>query len=116
MSISVTESNDLITFREVLGILGRPKMAVSTVHRWRSPGVLIDGRRVRLAAERIAGRWYTTREALEAFRAACQPDQPDDEAPAPRLADDTQRRADLAGAQLDAMLKPKRGRPRKVSA
>ena len=109
-------NTELITFREVLRIIGRPKMAVSTVHRWHAPGVLVDGLRVSLDAERIGGRCYTTRAALNEFLAACKRDSGSPGQPLPRLADDPARRAKLAGEQLDAMLSPKRGRPRKGSA
>ncbi len=111
-----TPVDSLLTFREVLRIIGRPRMAVSTVHRWRTPGVMVDGRRVCLVAERLGGTWYTTLEALETFLAACNPQPAAGTDPRPRLVDDAQRRAEIAGEHLDAMLNPQRGRPRKVSA
>lgn len=42
--------------------LDRP-VAVSTVHRWRDPGI----RGVRLECVRIGGRWLTSVEAFERF-------------------------------------------------
>ena len=116
MIARTTETNHdpLITFREVLEIVGRPGLAVSTVHRWRSPGVLVSGQRARLEAKRVGGKWYSRRTWLAEFLAACNPVNHEPVAP-PVLDQDQQRRAELAGAQLDAMLHPKRGRPRKVA-
>jgi hypothetical protein len=38
--------------------------------RWFTVGLLVDGRRVRLACRRIGGRWYVKAADLEAFLAA----------------------------------------------
>lgn len=58
---------------------GRP-VVPQTIGRWISSGVAApDGRRVRLEARRLGGRWVTSREALERFMAALTPGL-DDEA------------------------------------
>ena len=40
------------------------------VLRWILDGLLVEGRRVRLAATKVGGRWFVAREDLEAFLAA----------------------------------------------
>lgn len=44
-----------------------------TVFRWIHSGVSIEGRRVKLAARRVGGRWWVSREAWESFDRACNP-------------------------------------------
>lgn len=46
---------------------GPRRLSPSTVYRWHSRGV--GG--VKLEAVRVAGRFYTTKEAIERFLAAC---------------------------------------------
>ncbi len=41
-----------------------------SILRWILEGLLVQGRRVRLAATRIGGRWWVAREDLETFLAA----------------------------------------------
>src|SRR5215470_1017100 len=67
----------------------------STVWRWISAGVkLPDGRRVKLGAVRLSGRWLTSIEAIERFIAAQTPAPADDTAsPAARTAGQRQRAA-----------------------
>ena len=65
----------LVTFAELARRLatstGRRRVAVSTIHRWRSPG--IRGRK--LASVRIGGRWFTTESWFAAFcDATTEPD------------------------------------------
>ena len=59
-----------ITFAELVARSSnggnKRRFHVSTVHRWRDPG--IDG--CRLSADRIGGRWFTTMKKFEEFRAA----------------------------------------------
>ncbi len=45
-----------------------------TVVRWIRRGVKVDGRVVRLAGERLGGRWRISRAAVDDFRRACNPD------------------------------------------
>src|SRR5690606_18271260 len=66
MPIDITQET-LITFAEVARALprrrrGRP-VHVSTIHRWRSPGL----RGVHLEAMRVGGAWCTTWEAFARF-------------------------------------------------
>src|SRR5947209_5991282 len=59
--------------------------SLSCVLRWVLDGVrLDDGRRVRLEAVRVGGKWVTSIEALERFAAAQTPRLDDTPAPAPR--------------------------------
>jgi len=80
---------------------GRP-VNPSTVWRWVFTGVrLPDGRRVRLDAVRLSGRWLTSVEAIERFVAAQTPRL--DEAagtPTPRTPRQRRRAAERAGAEL----------------
>jgi hypothetical protein len=55
---------------------GRP-VSASTIFRWISAGVrLSDGRRIRLEACRVGGRWLTSEAALARFVAAQRPPEP----------------------------------------
>src|SRR5262249_41088211 len=77
----------------------------STVWRWISAGVkLPDGRRVRLDAVRLSGRWLTSVEAIERFVAAQTPRL--DEAagtPAPRNPRQRCRASEAAAEQLEKL-------------
>jgi hypothetical protein len=44
-----------------------------TVWRWVRHGLLIEGKRVKLLARRVGGRWMVSREAWEAFDRDCNP-------------------------------------------
>lgn len=75
MPISV-ENERLVTFPALARTLpcrrsNRP-IHVSTIHRWRHPGV----RGVRLEAIRIGGAWHTTWEAFYRFCAALTAAEP----------------------------------------
>jgi hypothetical protein len=67
------------------------RLDFSTIWRWVLRGCLaIDGRRVKLEAVRLGGRWLTSREALERFSDALstpQADQPEPRTPAGRKRD-----------------------------
>jgi hypothetical protein len=83
------------------GRRGRP-VSLSCVLRWvleGAPGP--DGRRVRLEAVRIGGRWLTSAEALGRFAAALTPRLTDESATAPRTPRQRQRAADLAAKRLE---------------
>ena len=55
-------------------------MNFSTIWRWALRGVLaIDGRRVKLEAVRLGGRWLTSREAIQRFSDALTHAQGSDE-------------------------------------
>jgi hypothetical protein len=80
---------------------GRP-VTLSCLLRWvldGAPGP--DGRRVRLGAVRLGGRWLTSVEALARFAAALTPRLDDDPAPAPRTPKQRRRASDRAGKELD---------------
>ena len=46
-----------------VGLADFATVHVSTVHRWRKPGI----RGIRLEAVRVGGTWYTTHEAFARF-------------------------------------------------
>jgi hypothetical protein len=55
-----------------------PRVAVSTIHRWRRPGI----RGVRLEAVKIGAAWHTTRSAFSRFCAALTEDADSEARPA----------------------------------
>lgn len=84
---------------------GRPVSPV-TIWRWISAGVkLPGGRRVKLGAVRVSGRWLTSVEAIERFIAAQTPPVTDDTAPvpSPRTTTQRQRAAAKAGKELESL-------------
>lgn len=44
-----------------------------TIRRWIETGVLVAGHRVKLDGGKVGGRYRVSKEALEAFKAACNP-------------------------------------------
>jgi hypothetical protein len=80
-----------------------PHLNTSTLWRWCRQGVLLpDGRRVRLEALRVAGRWVTSEKALARFVAAQQAVSGPAEASVPPTPAQRQRAAERAGAELEA--------------
>lgn len=74
---------------------GKP-IHFSTLWRWVLRGCLaIDGRRVRLEAVRLGGRWLTSREALQRFSDALSHDQADE----PKTRTPTGRKRDISTAR-----------------
>jgi hypothetical protein len=54
---------------------GPKEVSFSTILRWVTIGALSpDGKRVRLDAVRLGGRWITSREALQRFAEALTPE------------------------------------------
>jgi len=83
------------------GSRGATRLHVATLGRWIMRGVRsLDGRLVRLEAERIGSRWCTSVEALARFSAAlgAPSEAATDRTPAGRKAD-----AGRAGAALEKM-------------
>lgn len=80
-----------ITLTKAASLLG---VHVSTVHRWRSPGV----RGHKLRCVRLGGKTFVTPAELERFIAALS-----DPAPATEAAADLAGRAAFAGEQLAAL-------------
>jgi Protein of unknown function (DUF1580) len=79
---------------------GRP-VSPATVWRWVVEGVkLLDGRRVRLEALRLGGRWITSVEALARFAAAQTPRLGEEGTPAPGPAGQSRRASARAGEEL----------------
>src|SRR5882672_11290813 len=61
--------------------LNKP-VSLSCLHRWVLDGVkLADGRRVRLEALRLGGRWVTSLEAIQRFAEAQTPTLGNDQQP-----------------------------------
>jgi hypothetical protein len=92
------------------GRRGRPVHA-SCIFRWIMQGSTApDGRRVRLEAIRLGGRWLTSREALSRFAEALTP-QFDDEPIMPRSQTQRQRASAQARRELEAAgVYPRTGR------
>ena len=84
------------------GRRGRP-IHLSCVLRWITNGSRApDGRRIRLEAVRIGGRWITSREALTRFAEALTPRFDDAPAPAPRSAAKRHKANERAAKELEA--------------
>jgi hypothetical protein len=76
-------------------------VTLSCLLRWVTSGVFgPDGRRVKLEAARLAGRWITTPGAIRRFVAAQTP-RLCGEAPTPRTPARRQRASDQAAKELD---------------
>jgi hypothetical protein len=76
------------------------RLSLSAALRWVLDGVrLPDGRRVRLEAVRVSGKWISSLEALERFAAAQTPPLGNTPAPATRTPA-TRRRASERAAEL----------------
>lgn len=74
----------------------------ATVWRWIRKGLLAgDGRRVRLAAAKLGGRWVTSREALQRFLEALTPDFGQQAGPRPRTPGQRKRAYERAVEALD---------------
>lgn len=74
----------LLTLDQVVNLLpprrdGKP-LQVASVYRWIHEGVRASDGRVRLEAVRCAGRWLTSKEALQRFVDAQTRRQPDEKA------------------------------------
>ncbi len=85
------------------GRRGRP-VHLSCILRWITNGSTAPGgRRVRLEAARIGGRWITSREALARFAEALTPQFGQESAPAPRSLSKRQKANQRAEKQLESM-------------
>lgn len=67
-----------------------------TVQRWITHGVMVRGRRIRLEAVRVGGRWEVTIEELDAFERRATAAAIDADAPARGIARPRQRPEDVA--------------------
>lgn len=65
MSIDL-ERDELLTLTQACRLLPR-KPSPSTLWRWRTSGVVVNGRRVRLTCIRAGGTWLTTMAAFADF-------------------------------------------------
>jgi hypothetical protein len=74
----------------------------STVFRWILKGIPgPDGRRIRLEAVRIGGKWVTTHSAVQRFAQATTPKFDGDSIPAPRTPTARQRASEKAAKKLE---------------
>jgi hypothetical protein len=103
-------SGDVVTLLELArrGPLtrGGKQLHVATITRWVLEGVrAADGRRVRLEAVRLGGRWVTSEAAYRRFLDAQTPELNTDSTPTPKARSLTQRAraADMAGRELARM-------------
>jgi hypothetical protein len=95
--ISLTEACRLLP----TGRRGRP-VHLSCILRWITSGSSApDGRRVRLEAVRLGGRWITSREALARFAEALTPQFNDEPPPTPRSPSRRQKASERAARQLE---------------
>ena len=81
-------------------------VTLSCLFRWVTAGVVgQDGRRVKLEAARIAGKWVTTPGAIRRFVAAQTPNLTDTplSAPPPRSTNRRRRASEKAAAELEKM-------------
>jgi len=77
-------------------------VSLSCVFRWIADGVQgPDGKRVRLEAARVGGRWLTSVAALERFAIAQTPRFDDEELPTSRTAATRLRASTKAAAELE---------------
>jgi hypothetical protein len=91
-------SPDLIPLEEAASVV---KVHFTSVYRWVLRGVPgPDGQRVRLAAVKLAGRWLTTRAALQEFAERTTPRFDEETLPAPRSPGRRQRASERAAAEL----------------
>ena len=96
-TISLTQAAAMLP----TGRRGRP-VHLSCVMRWILSGASApDGRRVRLDAIRIGGRWITSREALQRFAEALTPDVMVSPISTPRTPTRRQRASERAARQLE---------------
>ena len=65
MSIDL-DHDELVTLGEACRLLPR-RRSPATLWRWRTSGVLVNGRRIRLECVRVGGQWHTTRAAFSEF-------------------------------------------------
>jgi hypothetical protein len=80
---------------------GRP-VTLSCLLRWVQTGVRgPDGRRVKLEAARLAGKWVTTPGAIRRFVAAQTPRVGAEQAPAPRSPSRCHREGERAAKELE---------------
>lgn len=81
---------------------GDGRASPSCVSRWITAGVRgPGGRRVRLEAIRVGGRWMTSKEAFERFTAALTPAAVGDGGHAPRGPGDRMKASERAAAELE---------------
>jgi hypothetical protein len=80
---------------------GRP-VSFSCVLRWITTGIPgPDGRRVKLEAVRLGGRWLTSEEALARWAERLTPRVDTDSVPAPRTPRQRMRAAERAAKELE---------------
>lgn len=61
------ESDELLTLSEACRLLPT-KPSPTTLWRWRTKGILVNGQRIRLECIRVGGKgWHTTRFAFSEF-------------------------------------------------
>ena len=77
-------------------------VTLSCLVRWVTSGVRgPNGKRVRLEAARLAGKWITTPQAIVRFLEAQTPQFDDAPAPTPRATSRRQRESERAAAELE---------------
>jgi len=86
------------------GNRGAGRLHPATLTRWILAGIkALDGRIVRLEAERLGCRWLTTSDALRRFAAALTNLPPAEETPAPRSTVARSKASAAAARELEKM-------------
>jgi hypothetical protein len=83
----------LLALAEVCRVLPK-KPSPSTTWRWRTTGVKVNGRTIKLECVRVGGRWFTTSAAWADFlrqQTEAALSRPSDDLPAERTADEERR-------------------------
>jgi hypothetical protein len=73
---NVITSQDLPTMRTVEEVAALFRRSGETVRLWITRGIVVNRRRVKLAAYRVGGQWMVTTEGIDAFLAATNPEPP----------------------------------------
>ena len=98
--MDLPEIQDRLTLEQVAVMTGR---STKSIRRWVRTGVVVNGRRVRLASLKVGATRVTSRTWLASFLAAQNPAGLDVESPI-RTPAEQARRADKARAELAAIL------------
>jgi len=103
MSIDLAQ-DELLTLSQACRLLPR-RPSPATLWRWRTAGLLVKGRRIKLECVKAGGAWCTTRAAFSEFLrrqtdAALSRPTTDSDSPSER-SESTKRRLDSVGLGVD---------------
>lgn len=92
--------SDLLEAKAVSEVAKMCRVSEPTIYRWITNGVVVGGKRVKLAAVRIGGHRVVLLDAVSAFITACNPDA----VPVPESESAIRRRGEADQRRLAAML------------